>query len=139
MLVTVGRFLDPWEAYVVRARLEAEGVPATVAFASHAILNWPMSLALQGTSVQVPENFFAQSGEILSDYSSGTFERELNEATGSQSEHCSRCGSTNFRRTMPLHKRMLAILIIFFLTAFPTSRNRFVCRECGHEWDWGEG
>ena len=43
MLVTLAKFLDPWEAYIVQALLKADGVPATVAFANHAIIDWPMN------------------------------------------------------------------------------------------------
>lgn len=73
MLVTLARFLDPWEAYVVRALLEAEGLPATVAHAHHAIANWPMSLALGGTAVQVPAPLLvsARAGDRLSDRRAG--------------------------------------------------------------------
>ncbi len=138
MLVTLAKFLDPWEAYIVRARLEADGIPATVAFANHAIADWPMSLALGGTCVQVPESYLLQSRKILSDYDTGALEDELNEIVGLQREHCPRCGSTDFRRTMPWRKRVSAIVIIVFVAPFPTSRNRFICRRCGHQWDWGE-
>ncbi|WP_147300667.1 DUF2007 domain-containing protein [Lysobacter silvisoli] len=34
MLLTVGRYFDPWEAHILRARLEAEGIPASVARAT---------------------------------------------------------------------------------------------------------
>ena len=138
MLVTVAKFLDPWEAYVVQARLAADGIPATVAFANHAIVNWPMSLALGGTPVQVPPNFVAQASEILSNYQVGALEDELNEAIGSRREHCPRCGSVNFKRTMRLLRRIYAILIVLFVAAFPTKRSTFNCNNCGHQWEWGE-
>jgi predicted RNA-binding Zn-ribbon protein involved in translation (DUF1610 family) len=138
MLVTVAKFLDPWEAYIVQARLAADGIPATVAFANHAIANWPMSLALGGTPVQVPPDFLAQAREILSNYQVGALEDELNEVIGSQQEHCPRCGSTNFKRTMQLRKRMYAIFIVLFVAAFPTKRSTFICNNCGYQWEWGE-
>lgn len=138
MLATVAKFLDPWEAYVVQALFVADGIPATVAFANHAIANWPMSLALGGTIVQVPEGFLAQSRKVLGDYEAGTLEAELNGQLGLQAEHCPRCGSTNFVRTMPLRKRMYAILIVLFVAAFPTKRSLFICQECGCRWQWGE-
>jgi len=139
MLVTLARFLDPWEAYVVRARLDADGIPATVAFANHVIANWPISLALGGTSVQVPASFLGQSRQILSDYSAGALESVLNEQLGLQSERCLRCTSMNFQRTMPLRERLSAIAIILFLAVFPTRCNRFICKDCGYQWEWGEG
>lgn len=137
MLVTLARFLDPWEAHVVRARLEAEGIPATVAFANHAIADWPMSLALGGTLVQVPAAFLAQAKATLAEYESGTLEDALHEATDSERERCPRCRSTDFIRTMSLRKRMFAVLVCLFFAPFPTRRSRFICRSCGHEWDWG--
>lgn len=139
MLVTLARFLDPWEAHVVKAQLEADGIPATVAFAQHAIANWPMSLALGGTAVQVPASFTAQAWMLLADYEAGVLEKVLCEAIGLQMEHCPRCGSTDFKRTMPWRKRAGAILIILFFAPFPTSRSKFICRNCGCRWNWGEG
>lgn len=139
MLVTVAKFLDPWEAYVVRARLEADGIPATVAFANHAIVNWPMSLALGGTCVQVPPEFLTQAKNLFSDYQAGILEDELNEVVGLQREHCPRCGSTNFKRTMQLRKRIYAIFVVLVVAAFPTKRSTFICKVCGHRWEWGEG
>lgn len=138
MLATVAKFLDPWEAYVVGARLEADGIPATVAFANHAVVNWPMSLALGGTLVQVPTEFLAQAKKTISDYQAGILEDELNETIGLQREHCPRCGSTNFKRTMQLRKRIYAIFVVLFVAAFPAKRSTFICQDCGHRWEWGE-
>lgn len=138
MLVTLTRFVDPWEAEVFRARLEAEGIPASVAFANHAVVNWPMSLALGGTAVQVPDSLLEQSRRLLADYRAGRLEDELNEQIGASREHCPSCGSTDFKRTMALRKRLMAIFIVLAFAPYPASRTRFVCRECGCEWEWGE-
>ncbi|GAB3032808.1 hypothetical protein GCM10027285_14500 [Oleiagrimonas citrea] len=138
MLVTLARFLDPWEAYVVRARLEAEGIPATVAYAHHAIVNWPMSLALGGTAVQVPACFLTLSRTLLTEYRTGVLEEQLNQDIGACSEHCPHCGATDFKRTMTLHQRIGALFIVLFVAAYPTRRSRFICRKCGGRWNWGE-
>lgn len=138
MLVTLARFVDPWEAVVLRERLEADGIPATVAFANHAIAYWPMSLALGGTAVQVPSALLEQSRAILSDYETGVLEAELNEEIGMNVEHCPRCGSTDFMRTMPLHKRLLALAIVLLFAPYPTRRSQFICKDCGCQWHWGE-
>jgi hypothetical protein len=137
MLATLARFLDPWEAHVIRARLEADGIPASVAFANHAIVNWPMSIALGGTAVQVPAAFLEQARKILSDYQSGILEDELLEATGTPKEHCPHCGSTDFKRTMPWHERAIAALVSVLVAPFPTRRRKFICRDCGCTWEWG--
>ena len=138
MLVTLARFFDPWEAHVVRARLEAEGIQATVAYANHAIVNWPMSLALGGTAVQVPAASLERSRGLLADYAAGNLEEALNEEIGSQGEHCPRCGSNDFKRTMPWCERLRAIVIVLVFAPYPTSRTRFICRDCDFRWDWGE-
>ena len=139
MIATVARFLDPWEAHIVRARLEAEGVPATVAFANHSIANWPMSFALGGTAVQVPMQYLEQSRNIIADYQSGRLETELHEAVGSKTEHCPSCGSLEFKRSIPWRERFLALALGLFSSAFPTSQSRLICRACGHHWQRGEG
>ena len=54
MLITLGRYLDPWEAHVLRARLEAEGIPAYVSNDSHVLANWSLAYALGGVALQVP-------------------------------------------------------------------------------------
>jgi hypothetical protein len=138
MLATVARFLDPWEAHIVRARLEADGIPASVAHANHAIANWPMSIALGGTAVQVPASCLKQSRKILSDYQTGALEDELHAAIGTQREHCPRCGSTDFVRTMPWQSRVVAALVIVIFAPFPTSRTRRVCKHCQCTWRWGD-
>ncbi len=104
----------------MRARLDADGIPATVALANHATADWPMSLALGGTLVQVPAGFLEQSRQILSDYHAGILEDELNEVMDLQKEHCPRCGSMDFNRTMRKRHRMFTIFIALFFGPFPT-------------------
>jgi hypothetical protein len=140
MITTVARFLDPWEAHVVRARLESEGIPATLAFANHSIANWPFSLALGGTAVQVPENYLTQSRSILHEYRSGALENDLLEETGIPPEHCGNCGSLHFKRTIPGGERALSLALGLLTSAmFPTSLTRLICQSCGHRWIAGEG
>ncbi len=139
MLVTLARFLDPWEAYIVQARLQADGIPATVAFAHHAIVNWPMAVALGGTAVQVPSGCLTQASKILSQYQTGALESELLEVIGSQREHCPGCGSMNLRQTMQLRQRIVAAAVVLLFAPFPAKRCTFLCNDCGSTWEWGQG
>ena len=140
MVTTVARFLDPWEAHVVSARLQAEGIPATLAFSNHSIANWPFSLALGGTAVQVPTSHLAQSQGILEDYRSGALESDLLAETGIAPEHCTKCGSIEFKRSIPAGERLLALVLGLFTSAmFPTSLSKLSCRVCGNSWSAGEG
>ena len=53
MLATVATFIDPTDAHILRARLEAEGIPACVVNEHHVRLNWFQAMALGGARVQV--------------------------------------------------------------------------------------
>jgi len=53
-LITVKTFRDPWDAHLFRMRLEADGIPAFVANDQHVWMKWPISTALGGVRVQVP-------------------------------------------------------------------------------------
>ncbi len=135
MIATVGRFLDPWEAYVIRARLESEGIPATMAYAHHAVANWPFSLALGGTAVQVPSSHLSHALSILDDYRSGSLEKDLLDELGLDPEHCSVCGSLEYSRTMHAKERALALVLgVFTSFMFPTSLSKLVCANCGNQW-----
>ncbi len=134
MLQTVERFLDPWEAHIVCARLNADGIPATVAFANHAIIDWPAALALGGTAVQVPEEHLAQARRIVADYRAGELEAELPEESELREGCCSECGSGAVRKVAPLRQRLLAGLLGIFGAPFPTRESEMVCDNCGARW-----
>lgn len=70
MYRTVATFSFPHEAHIVRAMLEAEGIPAIVADEHTINMDWLYSNALGGVKVQVPEAMLADAAEILKkDYS----------------------------------------------------------------------
>jgi hypothetical protein len=135
MLLVVGRYFDPWEAHILRARLEAEGIPASVAGDQHVIAYWPMSVALGGVALQVPDGYFEQARQIVADYHSGDLERELVEACPEAEERCPACDAAQVAGRVPLRQRVLALAA--FLLAFmplPTQALRRHCRACGHRW-----
>ena len=125
---------------MVCARLQAEGIPATLASSNHSIANWPASLALGGTAIQVPSDYLAQAKDILEEYRSGALESDLLAETGIMREHCAKCGSTEFKRTIPTGERVLALTLGLFTSAmFPTSLSKLSCQVCGNSWSVGEG
>ena len=132
MLVTVARFLDPWEAHIVCGRLQADGILATVAFANHAIVNWPMAYALGGTAVQVPDDYLDQSRELLAAYHSGELGLDASETRQVPEGHCPVCWSTDLEPVSPWHQRMLVVLLGFFGATFPTSGDEVKCGACGY-------
>lgn len=138
MLTTIGRYIDSWEAHILRARLEADGVPASVAYDQHIIAYWPLSQALGGAALQVPTSFAAQAQEILEAYDAGRFEQDLIAELPDAKEHCSRCGSDDIHGFIPLGQRALVVAAYLLARApFPAKASRTRCRACGHCWRWG--
>lgn len=64
-LITVTRSFSPAEAQVVRSRLEAAGIPATVTHELSALSMEGYSLTTGGILVQVPEDRAADARELL--------------------------------------------------------------------------
>ena len=66
--VTVASSLNSIALHILRARLEAEGIPAIVADANMA---QSYSVAVGGARVQVPSEFYEEARQIIADVNSG--------------------------------------------------------------------
>lgn len=132
MLQTVERFLDPWEAHIVCARLNAEDIPATVGFANHALVNWPMAYALGGTAVQVPDDYLEQARALLAAYHAGELGVDADEAEAVPEGRCPVCRSADLEPLIPWHQRLLVLLLYIFGATFPTGGGAWKCRNCGN-------
>lgn len=138
MLTAIARYFDPWEAHILRARLEAEGVPASVTGDQHIIANWPLSVALGGAALQVPGEYLEQAQEIIAAYHAGTFEQDLLAEHPEAKESCPTCGATDVTRTVPLSQQALTVTTFLLASApFPTSASHMQCRACSHRWQYG--
>ena len=135
MLVTIGHFFDPMEAHILRARLESEGIPATVADDLLVTANWPWSVALGGAKLQVPREDEAQAREILAAYASGELASDVELETGTGPEACPDCGSTELERSVPASQKLFALGLFAISSAtFPTRTSSLRCKSCGHRW-----
>ncbi|MGY0635263.1 putative signal transducing protein [Luteimonas sp. A478] len=138
MLTTVGRYFDPWEAHILRARLEAEGIPASVAGDQHIIANWPLSVALGGAALQVPSAHLAHAQEIVAAYHAGTLSQDLAAEHPEVVDACPACGVAEVVGSVPFGQRALVIATFLIASApFPTSASRMHCQACGHSWRYG--
>ena len=139
MLITVGRYLDPWEAHILRGRLEAEGIPATIAGDQHVLAKWPLSVALGGVAIQVPSGFLEATRDVLAAYKAGVFERDLITEDPSALDLCPSCGGHKIQGSIPLEHRILVIFTYLLASApFPTGASLLQCQICGHRWNyWG--
>ena len=68
---TVGRFLDPTDAHVLRGLLESAGVPVVVADANLVQTNSLWAIAVGGVRVLVPASRAAEAREIIAAFDRG--------------------------------------------------------------------
>jgi predicted RNA-binding Zn-ribbon protein involved in translation (DUF1610 family) len=135
MLTTLTSFRDPWEAHLLRARLLAEHIPATVAHDQHIWMNWPLSVALGGAKVQVPGEELEHAREVLERCASGQYKAELAEIFGDLEDTvCPNCGSDDFRRRPSLPEIVFGIGCLAFGIAVKLDASKCKCRNCGARW-----
>ena len=132
MTVTIERFLDPWEAHVVKARLIAEGIDATVSNDQLSMADWPMAFALGGTALQVPDEDAARARDVLAAYHRGDFEQDLVDEGYMPpivpDETCA-CGTHQFQ--IPWNERARVLLMFLLGGATYPTRTSGRCIACG--------
>lgn len=134
MLTTVSVHTTPIEAHIVRGRLEAESIPATVAFEHHVWMDWTVSFALGQVRVQVPTAYANHSLAVLADIRAGHYQACLQEQQqGPYALICPRCGC--FDTVPSTWPRKLALLLLFvFSLPIPYTSHHWRCPACGHRW-----
>ena len=132
MLVTLDRFLDPWEAHVVCARLRADGLFAEVANDRMAIVDWPMSYALGGVQLQVKPEDLAEARTILEAYRRG--ELDVEEDAPEDHEDAPLCTCHPPGPRIPWRDRVLVVALFLLGGAtFPTRTVGGLCTRCGRQ------
>ena len=131
-LVTVATYMFPWEAYIARGRLEAEGVAAFVADDNTVQMNWGYAWAIGGVRVQVPREQLGEAKLVLHNLAAGAYADTSVDEDGDR-QCCPRCSSTKFdtRRSTPILVLMLVALFSMLPLPFPKRRH---CRNCGYDW-----
>ncbi len=131
MLITIGRYLNPIEAHIVRGRIEAEGVPAYVQHEHHIWAKWTISLALGYVKVQVRPEDVVASIAIIEKLEAGEF--ALADVDEIESNACSGCGSTKIERVNWSWKLAIWGMLIFSIVILYTLY-RVKCIRCKHSW-----
>lgn len=126
-LVTIGSYSTPYEANMVKSRLEATGIPAFVADEFTIGMNWLYSNALGGVKVQVPESLALDAQEILNSGVDSPTTDEL-----ATVDACPQCVSQNTESF--LDKRVSFLTWIFFGLPLLLPRSKKKCRDCGYLW-----
>ena len=111
-------------------RLEAEGIPAFVAFQFHIGNNWLYSTALGGARVQVWRYLASDAIEVLRRVRSGECQDELVAMFGDLDDpRCPNCGSTNLRKRRSV--LMIALFIVaLFSFSLPAWGWVYICTSC---------
>ena len=131
MLITIGRYLNPIEAHIVKGRLEAEGVTAYVQHEHHIWAKWTISLALGCVKVQVRPKDVDASCVIIEKLLAGEY--ALADEEAAEISSCPKCGCTKKDRVNWSWK--LALWAIMFLSlVLPYSIYKVACVECGYRW-----
>ena len=70
---TVAQTFIPTDAYLIAARLEAEGIPAIVADSNFVQANTLLAIAAGGVRVRVPVSFAAEAQKVIEALNRGDF------------------------------------------------------------------
>ena len=82
--VTVASSLNSMSMHILRARLEAEGIPAILADANMAQSYSLVSVAVGGVRLQVPAEFVDEARQIIADVNSGALAMTDEDDVGEQ-------------------------------------------------------
>ena len=131
--VTIATFRYPTEAYLQKARLEAEGIWAVVADDCMITMNWLYSNALGGVRLQVEEPDVQRALEILhSRVPPPAIADNALEATEEETR-CPNCMSFNI--SYERFDARLVFLSWFLLTLpLPFLKRKWRCGDCEYEW-----
>lgn len=136
MPITIARFNEPTEATIVRALLESAGIPVVLGAEHHATAAYPLSLALGGVAVQVPEENAAAAIELLAAYRNGDLERELEAEFDVAPETCPACGSPKIDWSVATGDKLLAAAVVMVAgVTYPARARNGHCRNCSHQWE----
>jgi hypothetical protein len=137
-LVTIASFINPWDAYLAKGRLEDEGIPALIVDEYHVWANWIYAQALGGVKVQVAEENMTAANSILNSLERGRYAEELrSEFPDLDANNCPECGSDKYKSRMPAGFLLLAVMSLgIFSIIFPLRRDSHQCLRCGHKWKY---
>jgi len=139
VLTTIARYFNPSEAQILCARLQADGIPASVADDQHMMANWALAGALGGARLQVPEAFAEEAAELVRAYHAGELERDLIAEHPSAAERCPACGGERLDKTVPLGQRALLLASCLAVSVpFPTQASNYRCLDCQTRWRFSD-
>ncbi len=134
-LVVLTRFNEPWPAEILRARLEVDGIDASLADQNLVSSNWFLSTAVGGVRVMVPADQRARAQSIMAAIQHGDYALTgADDASAVDAKICCpRCGSERVSSNEQRKRRAWWTLFLLSIP-LPFSRNDKRCDDCGFEW-----
>jgi len=133
VFTTVAVLRDPWEAHLLRGRLEAERIPAIIVHECHIAVCWDFSFALGGVKVQVPEEQQEAARDVERQCRAGAFKELLAAKFGDLDDvSCPYCGCRDYRKRRPYPRAALAIVFSWLAGGvWPPKGWVYGCNNCG--------
>jgi hypothetical protein len=133
---TIISFIHPWDAYIAKGRLEAEGIPVAMGDLHYIWMDWTHSLAWGGVKLRVLSDNEQRAKEIIMRHLRGEYEEALYEVYSDlEKTICPRCQSDNYRLAASYKSSVLSVLLtLWFSIVFPPGKKRCKCNECGYVW-----
>jgi GNAT superfamily N-acetyltransferase len=130
---TIAAFDKTMEAHILRARLQAEDIPAWVAHEYQIANQWTRSIGLLGVQIQVRDEDAAAAQAVVADGKAGAFRALLEEAFGDLDDRrCPKCGASDCWKRRPLLRGTLALLFgLSTATVPPLLVWLYFCNVCG--------
>ncbi|MCP4366910.1 MAG: tetratricopeptide repeat protein [Deltaproteobacteria bacterium] len=133
-LVTIASYSYPTEAYIVKGRLESEGIWSYVADAETVTVNWLYSNAIGGVKLRVREADRKKAQEILAHEAEAIeWDDEEYEDEEYEEEVCPICKSQN----TDYEKYAMKLVFLSWLilsVPLPFLKRKWKCQDCGHTW-----
>lgn len=133
-LTTIKTFTYPHEAYVMRGRLESEGIQTFLKDEMTVQVYNFYSNAVGGVKLQVPAEDAEKALKILDSVEEPS--REVTVFSKKELEDtdvCPFCHSANISRMKKANwLTLIPYLVVGFI--FPVYRSTYICFECGKQW-----
>jgi hypothetical protein len=131
-LVNISSYRDLQDAYLVRGKLESDGIRVFLRNEHTIGVQWLYSTALGGVKLDVPESQAKKALSLLEEYQSREIAEQTLDSKIETNGTCPACKSTNIQYYDRSRKYSAISLIISFpLVLFG---KRYKCLDCKHIW-----
>ena len=131
-LVTIASYTNSLHANIVKGRLQAENIPATLANEQYINADWLLSNALGGVQIQVPVEYEQPAKELIESIEDGQLEVNDDDVDIDQLL-CPICKSSDIQ-TNSIFWKISLILSNTLYMPLPFSQHSHSCKTCQHEW-----